>query len=756
MNKLTLSKRILLMIVAIPIVLAVVLTVYAARQVTKSKELIHESLAQTTSKEMLDKIDRNFYERFGDVQAFAYNRLAVEAVLADSSSKDLQDFLNTMTQYYVLYDLMLLCDLNGKVLAVNTKNKDGIEIGSSKLINKDLSQSDWFKACIASKGPEGGAWYSDFMFSEMVKSSNAANPLGWGMAFAAPIKNESGQVVGVWYNFANWQEVSRGIRESAEKSLEQKGAFVVITDKAGNIIDSHDSTLVTSQEKLNDKLESLLIDGKKINLSNYSIGKGEAKGAYTYKGKNWQAYTFIPKQKLGLTTFFTKELFGLVIFDLSCLAIALFLGFRFSKKLSGRVFIMKSALDELSKGKTTSIELEGNDQITDISSSINNLNKAMEQKSNFADAIGKRNFDINFAVSSENDLLGNALMQMRNSLVTYAEEEKRQTWAIEGLAKFAEILQKEQGSTDIFDKIISNVVKYVGANQAAIFLVKESQNEADSLYLKTCYAHNRKKYINKEIQLGEGLVGQCFLEGEEIYLTDVPKDYINITSGLGEATPRCVLVLPLKTNDKIVGIIEIASFSILEQYRIDFLKKLAENIAGTLAVLKNNETTQKLLHEAQMYSEMMRAQEEELRQNMEELHSTQEEVIRKQKLSEQQTKLLNVILDKIPFPVFVKDATSRYILANEAQAKLIDIELINLINKKDDDFISDIDELKLIHESDKNILNLQKAVKLPMQKFTLKNKETKLLQTHKIPFENPLTGESNILGISVEYNDKEQ
>jgi hypothetical protein len=209
--------------------------------------------------------------------------------------------------------------------------------------------------------------------------------------------------------------------------------------------------------------------------------------------------------------------------------------------------------------------------------------------------------------------------------------DQKRNWSSEGIAKISQLLQNNKNMDQVYDKIISELVVYLKANQGGIYVVEESDRIQDSnIKLTACYAYDRKKYIEQSYKPGQGLIGQAFLEKEPIYLTQVPADYIRITSGLGEATPRSVLIMPLKVNDKVEGMIEMASFTKFEDYQITFIEKVGENIASYIQNDRINEKTRKLLEESQSQAEMLRAQEEEMRQNMEELAATQEEMHRKE------------------------------------------------------------------------------------------------------------------------------
>jgi PAS domain S-box-containing protein len=258
--------------------------------------------------------------------------------------------------------------------------------------------------------------------------------------------------------------------------------------------------------------------------------------------------------------------------------------------------------------------------------------KAVKSLSGFIEAISAGNYSADLELDDDGNNLGTTLLTMRDKLKINADDDRKRNWSTSGLAQIGEILRVNSSSTtELFDNIIKFVVKYTRSNQGGLFILNEENEGEMFLELMACYAFERKKYLTRKIVPGEGLVGQCFLEGEKIYLLEVPSEYITITSGLGGSPPNALLLVPLKVNDKIFGVLELATFEKYAPHEIELVEKLTESIASTISAVRISESTRILLEKTQQQAEEMRAQEEEMRQNMEELEATQEEMRRKEK-----------------------------------------------------------------------------------------------------------------------------
>jgi hypothetical protein len=278
------------------------------------------------------------------------------------------------------------------------------------------------------------------------------------------------------------------------------------------------------------------------------------------------------------------------------------------------------------------------DEVGHLAYEINETLEYLKDATDFVTAIGQGNLDMNYKETLDEgyvpgkNKLADSLIDMQQKLKVMNEEERKRQWANEGLTKFVEILRSSDNDLHVLgDKIISALVKYTNSNQGGLYILNDDDEYNKHLELISMFAFDIKKFENQKVKLGEGILGQTFLERETTYLKEIPEEYVRITSGLGDAIPKAILMVPLKVDREVYGMVELASFKLYEDHEIAFVERLGETIASTLGSVRAAQKNKTLIEQFQQQTEEMRAQEEEMRQNMEELQATQEEVVRKER-----------------------------------------------------------------------------------------------------------------------------
>lgn len=340
---------------------------------------------------------------------------------------------------------------------------------------------------------------------------------------------------------------------------------------------------------------------------------------------------------------------------------------------------INSAIDSLKKiarfdiSETYKLEKTTKDELAIMADSINNLINSLSEIKTFTYEISKGNLDIKYQTKGKRDVLGEALLEMQRSLkIAKMEEEKReaeekiQNWTIKGESKIAEILREySQNLEQLSYEVVSYLVKFTKAAQGGLFMVNE---EEKNIELLAAYAYERRKYLQKKIPFGVGLVGRSVQEGEIIYITDVPKGYSSIGSGLGDQEPRSLLIVPFKFNEVIYAVMELNSFGEFKPHIRKFVEKIGVSVASTIANLQITVRTNKLVSQLKARSQELSTQEEEMRQNLEEMKTTQDELQRKASEYENIVNALNQV---------------SYVVVYNMERKVIDInaKFLNFLQK---------------------------------------------------------------------------
>jgi hypothetical protein len=221
---------------------------------------------------------------------------------------------------------------------------------------------------------------------------------------------------------------------------------------------------------------------------------------------------------------------------------------------------------------------------------IHEKDEIIGRNAQFANEIGKGNYEVNILPEGEQDVLGKAMLVLKENLLVNSRKESIQNWICEGKNAISDILLRYHKLEELGDQILEHLVNYIDAVQGAIYLYHE---EKDSLVSLSTYAYHRKENIKQQFKVGQGLIGQCAHEKNLILRTSIPDDYFTISSGLlGEQKPASLLMVPLISDNTLQGVIEIAFLnSAIPEQSIDLVKELGVLIARTIFNLRVDQKT---------------------------------------------------------------------------------------------------------------------------------------------------------------------
>jgi PAS domain S-box-containing protein len=481
--------------------------------------------------------------------------------------------------------------------------------------------------------------------------------------------------------------------------------------------------------------------------------------------QHWSLVLVTPRQTILAEAnhiFWSTLVFGII-------AIILLSGFIYlmtMKLIINPISRVTENLERLSKGHVDNsmiVEIDNDDEIGKMIKYLNKTVEGLYKKTEFAQEVGKGNYDSTLELLSDEDILGKSLIEMNENLrkakeealIQQREEEKRR-WINEGLAKFGDILRQNNDNLEALSaNIVKNLVNILNANQGGLFIYNDDNTDEPYFELTAAYAYNRQKFIKKQILLGEGLVGTCALEKQTIYLKEIPENYITISSGLGEAKPRNLLIVPLKVEEKIYGVLELASFNEFEDYQIEFVERVAQSIGQTIQSVRTNIRTAKLLEKTQQQAEEMKAQEEEVRQNLEELETIKEELEKRtaemeenQKQLEWEKSLLDSLLNYLPDKIYFKDLKSRFIKVSKSTLEFFGMtRQEELIGKSDFDFFTE-EHARPAYEDEQRIIRTDTPIIGIVEKEVMNDGRVTWAETSKLPLKNSFGETIGTFGIT--------
>src|SRR5205809_1059099 len=254
----------------------------------------------------------------------------------------------------------------------------------------------------------------------------------------------------------------------------------------------------------------------------------------------------------------------------------------------------------------------------DLTNNVNqlaaNLTTQVRAIAEVATAVTKGDLTRSISVAAQGELavLKDKINEMILNLKETTRKNTEQDWLKTNVARFTRMVQGQRDLLAVSKLVLSELAPLVEAQQGIFYIMMETQDQEPRLKLLASYAFKERRHLATDYKLGEGLVGECAMEQERILLTDVPADYIKITSGLGESKPLSIVVLPVLFEGQIKAVVELASFHRFSDIHLAFLDQLTESIGIVLNTITATMRTEELLKQSQALAEELQSQQSEL------------------------------------------------------------------------------------------------------------------------------------------------
>jgi signal transduction histidine kinase/CheY-like chemotaxis protein/cell division protein FtsB len=330
--------------------------------------------------------------------------------------------------------------------------------------------------------------------------------------------------------------------------------------------------------------------------------------------------------------------FGLIIL------LVFFLTAWFTKKLITPLLQVNEHLKALALGQVIvePIDFNQNDEIGELVISTMQLKTSIHSTIAQANAIAQGNYNNEIKLLSSQDQLGRALCHMTQTLHQATQKMQQQDWLKTAQTQLHDKMSGEQALVELGQNIIRFLTPKLEAQIGLLYLVTDEKPHQPTTYLKllASYAHDSPTHFSQEFALGEGLVGQAALERKSILITNVPANYIQIQSGLGEAPPHQILLTPFLYENSLKGVIEIGTFQIFTEIQQEFLRQIMPSIGIAIHSAQSRSQLEELLQQTQMMTEELQSQQEELRQTNEELEQRTQDLEQQQEEIKQKNSAL--------------------------------------------------------------------------------------------------------------------
>ena len=338
-------------------------------------------------------------------------------------------------------------------------------------------------------------------------------------------------------------------------------------------------------------------------------------------------------------------IWGILLITIILAIITFVLSSYISKIISSSLHQLIGNFKEIVKGNIdVKIDVRSKDEVGLLSESFNEMQDSLHEIVEQTVRVADGDYSKRLEPKSENDKLSLALNKMTKALQETSAENEAQNWVKTGQNLLNEKMRGDLDLQTLSTQVVTFISEYLNTQIGTLYLL---ENDDKTLRLYGSFAFTKRKKLNDEFLIGEGIIGQAAFGRQMISLTQLPEDYTRITSSTGDMVPRNVVVQPLLYDHKLLGVIELASKEVLNDQQLDFLTSVSENVAISINSARSRQKVNDLLLQTQNQAEELRQQQEELRVSNEELEEQTRALKQSEKELQSQQEELRVINEEL-------------------------------------------------------------------------------------------------------------
>ncbi len=520
------ARKLALLCLAFGVIpLAVSSTLMLNRSALAVRERAANGLKETAG-HVADKIDRNLFERYGDVQAFGFNDVVEDKTQwykVGSTNNRIAERTNAYVAAYGMYVLSTLVDADGKVVSVNDKDALGKPISSAAVYERNYKDAGWFRACMA------GTYSTHMQFSDSLNTTATGTVItpaaadadvqtvyGPGAAdvvgFSAPLRDRSGKAVGCWRNLATVSLVTAMLSDAARdlKAAGYPGANFLVVDSTGRKLVEGGAKLADSVLTVERGPEGSLAALNKgqsghheatIAGSTYQIGFSHLHGALGYPGMNWGVVISVPQTEIDAAANLQQLRMTALLLGLLVAAGTVLLALKIGGAVARPITEMASIAQDVAIGRLDRVAVQkSNDEIGQVAKSLNDIVASQQQLAATARQIAGGNTQVDISSRSAHDELSTAFISMRDTLTSLVTEMQQLSIA----AQDGKL--NVRGNATRFDGAFRDLVAGVNATlEAGAAPVREAHAVLDKLASRDLMARMTGTYRGDHASLSDSL-----------------------------------------------------------------------------------------------------------------------------------------------------------------------------------------------------------------------------------------------------------